>query len=245
MVNPQLTPFFNLIQTALQTTRITSSECLQPLPHKQKFKTGPTDPSTCSDYTQSPSYLKRQPAQVLRHSTRTGTKSLTLDRPPGSATAPFLRLPLLGTLLFPNVASDCRDHCANERTFLSWLRLSIYLAVVSAAIVISFHLKHKPTDIERHASLPLGIIFWLLSIASLASGLANYINTVTRYSRRQALVQAGWKTQLVCYTHHLGFCLCTNETEGLYRVGHRHYRGLRALLDARGKDCLKPGWLRL
>ena len=109
----------------------------------------------------------------------------------------FLSRPLLAPLLFPNESSDARDHCANERTFLSWLRLSIYMAVVSVAIIISFHLKSQPTSIERRIALPFGLIFWLLSLACLASGLANYVKTVTKYSTRQALVQTGWKTQVV------------------------------------------------
>ena len=109
----------------------------------------------------------------------------------------FLRPPLFTPLLFPNESSDARDHCANERTFLSWLRLSIYMAVVSVAIIISFHLKSQPTSTERRIALPFGLLFWLLSLACLVSGLANYIKTVTKYSRRQALVQSGWKTQVV------------------------------------------------
>ena len=71
------------------------------------------------------------------------------------------------------------------------------MAVVSVAIVISFHLKSQPTSIEKRIALPVGLIFWLLSIACLASGLANYVSTVKKYSRRQALVQSGWKTQVV------------------------------------------------
>ena len=145
----------------------------------------------------------------------------------------FLERPLLGPLLFANNASDARDHCANERStpelssepihsmltssaFLSWLRLATYMAIVSVAIVISFHLKHQPSDLgsvpipccytmqrliftclERRLALPFGLIFWVLSLACLISGLANYINTVTNYSRRAALVQSGWKTQIV------------------------------------------------
>ncbi|TIA57954.1 hypothetical protein D6C83_03707 [Aureobasidium pullulans] len=72
----------------------------------------------------------------------------------------FIERPLLGALLFDNVDSDARDHCANERSrsmslarmmitksflihdcslaFLSWLRLAIYMAVVSVAILISW-----------------------------------------------------------------------------------------------------------
>ncbi len=71
------------------------------------------------------------------------------------------------------------------------------MSVVSVAIVISFHLKSQPTSIEKHIALPVGLVFWLLSLACLASGFANYVTTVTKYSRRQALVQSGWKTQLV------------------------------------------------
>lgn len=109
----------------------------------------------------------------------------------------FLSRPLLAPLLFKNETSDARDHCANERTFLSWLRLSIYMSVVSVAIVISFHLKSQPTSLERRFALPFGMLFWLLSLACLASGFMNYVSTVTKYSRRQALVQSGWKTQVV------------------------------------------------
>ncbi|MCJ1362595.1 hypothetical protein MMC16_001700 [Acarospora aff. strigata] len=138
-----------------------------------------------------------------------------------------LRRPLFGPLLFDNTDSDARDHCANERStqplptlyprnprpapsrpapphhpltqtaFLSWLRLSIYLSVVSIAIVISFHLKSRPSPIEKRIALPLGLVFWVLALACLASGFANYIKTVAKYSRKQALVQSGWKTQIV------------------------------------------------
>ncbi|EDU40346.1 repeatdomain-containing protein [Pyrenophora tritici-repentis] len=109
----------------------------------------------------------------------------------------FRERPWLGVLLFDNVTSDARDHAANERTFLSWLKLSVYMAIVSVAIVLSFHLKSEPTPLEKRFALPLGIIFWLLAMACMLSGLSNYINTVSRYSQRQAIVQTGWKTQIV------------------------------------------------
>ncbi|KAE8551040.1 hypothetical protein TMatcc_009129 [Talaromyces marneffei ATCC 18224] len=109
----------------------------------------------------------------------------------------FLARPLLGPLLFENTASDARDHLANERTFLSWLRLSIYLAIVSSAILISFHLTSIPTQLERSIALPLGIVFWCMSLACLASGFGLYVTTVKKYSRKAALVQSGWKTQAI------------------------------------------------
>jgi len=85
----------------------------------------------------------------------------------------------------------------NSPAFLSYLRLSMYMTIVSIAIVVSFHLKSQPSRLELRLAKPLGIIFWLLSLACLALGFGNYIQTVTKYSRRAAIVQTGWKTQSV------------------------------------------------
>ena len=109
----------------------------------------------------------------------------------------FWTSPLLGPLLFSNDSSDARDHAANERTFLSYLRLSTYMAVVSVAITLSFHLKSQPTDVELRMARPLGLVFWLLAVACLALGFGNYVNTLNKYSRKAAIVQTGWRTQSV------------------------------------------------
>lgn len=116
---------------------------------------------------------------------------------PQTAGPIVLSRPLSGALLFENTTSDARDHCANERTFLSWLRLSIYLSVVSSAVLISFHLTSRPSKLERAIALPIGIVFWVLSLVCLVSGFSTYVRTVTKYSRKAALVQSGWKTQVV------------------------------------------------
>ncbi len=129
-----------------------------------------------------------------------------VDLDPTSSTHPFLTAPFFSPLLFPNLSSDARDHCANERTFLSWLRLSVYMAIVSVAIMISFHLKNEPTHIEKQLALPVGLLFWVLSFACLANGFANYVKTVTKYGRRRALVQSGWKTQIVSRCFRLLLC---------------------------------------
>lgn len=73
----------------------------------------------------------------------------------------------------------------------------MYLAIVSLAIIISFHFRQQPSSLERRMALPLGIIFWLLSLTCLANGFATYARTVMKYSRKAALVQSGWKTQVV------------------------------------------------
>lgn len=71
------------------------------------------------------------------------------------------------------------------------------MAVVSVAVVLTFHLKNEPTEAERRYAVPLGLVFWMLSLACLANGLANYLITVRKYASRTALVQSGWKTQIV------------------------------------------------
>jgi len=50
------------------------------------------------------------------------------------------------------------------------------MAVVSVAIVLSFHLKREPTDVELRLAKPLGAIFWTLSVAALCAGVGNYIS---------------------------------------------------------------------
>ncbi|KAF5022245.1 hypothetical protein F66182_5684 [Fusarium sp. NRRL 66182] len=110
---------------------------------------------------------------------------------------PFFHWPILGPLMVENESSDARDHCANERTFLSYLRLSVYMAIVSVAITLSFHLKTEATPLELRMAKPLGTVFWALSVVTLFAGMANYIRTVNKYSKRAAIVQIGWKTHAV------------------------------------------------
>ncbi|KAI9171110.1 hypothetical protein HJFPF1_00590 [Paramyrothecium foliicola] len=109
----------------------------------------------------------------------------------------FFEWPILGPLLFENESSDARDHCANERTFLAYVKLSLYMAVMSVAITLSFHLRHRATELEQQIAKPLGAVFWALSVLTLCMGVGNYIKTVNKYSRRTAIVQTGWKTQLI------------------------------------------------
>lgn len=49
------------------------------------------------------------------------------------------------------------------------------MAVVAVAIVLSFHLKTRPSPAELRMAKPLGLVFWGLSVATLLVGLGNYI----------------------------------------------------------------------
>jgi hypothetical protein len=114
--------------------------------------------------------------------------------------------------IFAYIPGTASKQCCTA--FLAWLRLSIYMAIVSVAIMVSFHLKSKPTAFERKLAMPMGIIFWCLSLACLASGVATYCRTVTGYSRRAALVQTGWKTEMVSDL----FLLHSGKPGGLRRL---------------------------
>ncbi|KAF8253566.1 hypothetical protein K440DRAFT_623756 [Wilcoxina mikolae CBS 423.85] len=109
----------------------------------------------------------------------------------------ILASPFVSPLIFNNQASDARDHCANERNFLSWLRLCVYMCIVSVAITLSFQLKAEPSAAERRMAIPLGVIFGMLSFLCLGVGLSNYLKTVRKYSKRSALVQSGVKTHTI------------------------------------------------
>lgn len=50
------------------------------------------------------------------------------------------------------------------------------MAIVSVAIVLSFHLKHQPSSLELKMARPMGAIFWVLSVACLGLGIGNYIS---------------------------------------------------------------------
>ena len=98
------------------------------------------------------------------------------------------------------------------------------MAIVAIAILISFHLKHDATALEKRVALPFGLVFWLLALACLGSGVGNYVKTVSRYSRRQALVQTGWGTQVV------SFCFISNLYFTCYTFLFL-YLGSRSLFD--------------
>lgn len=100
-------------------------------------------------------------------------------------------------LLIHNEQSEVRDFCANERTFLSYLRLAVYLAIVAVAIILSFHLSNKPSPAERVVALPLGIVFGVLAIGAFVNGIVRYLAVVEGYGRRKAVVQSGVGTQIM------------------------------------------------
>lgn len=76
--------------------------------------------------------------------------------------------------------------------FLSWLRLSIYMAIVSIAILLSFHLKLQPSALEKQFALPLGIIFWVCIYLKLAIHCFLCCYVLTEKNKKKTNVVAGF-----------------------------------------------------
>ncbi|CAG8473008.1 9830_t:CDS:2 [Dentiscutata erythropus] len=78
------------------------------------------------------------------------------------------------SLVLENKASVARDHLANERTFLAWLRMS--LSFISIGIAITQSILKLDSNKDDEASKRLGIAFIGFGIIFLGLGLFRYFN---------------------------------------------------------------------
>ncbi|KAG9290395.1 hypothetical protein G9A89_007126 [Geosiphon pyriformis] len=82
------------------------------------------------------------------------------------------------TLYLENKASVARDHLANERTFLAWLRTSLSFISIGVAITQLFRLNITTrSPIEEKVGKPLGVVFILLGIIFLSFGFVRYFHS--------------------------------------------------------------------
>ncbi|KAI8370641.1 uncharacterized protein BYT42DRAFT_583149 [Radiomyces spectabilis] len=87
--------------------------------------------------------------------------------------------------MLENKASVARDHLANERTFLAWLRTSLSLITVGVAITQLYHL--APTTGNSHAQTgkALGATFVVFSIIFLYFANARYFHSQVAMTKGQ------------------------------------------------------------
>ncbi|KAK9685906.1 hypothetical protein K7432_015325 [Basidiobolus ranarum] len=90
------------------------------------------------------------------------------------------------SLLLENKGSVARDHLANERTFLAWIRTSLSLITVGVAIAQLFRLPTKESGGNSHhnAGIPIGAAF-------IAFGICFTIFALIRYFHAQSLMTEG------------------------------------------------------
>ncbi|KAF1824533.1 uncharacterized protein K489DRAFT_184379 [Dissoconium aciculare CBS 342.82] len=84
--------------------------------------------------------------------------------------------------------ADCRDHLANERTFLAYLRTSLVFSMLGVLIAQLYRLQHSPSPGVIFGyyvlSLPLSILFQCAAILVLGLGCI-------RFYRQQAAMARG------------------------------------------------------
>lgn len=87
-------------------------------------------------------------------------------------------------LQLENRGSLARDHLANERTYLAWLRTSLTFASIGVTVAQLFRIPSRTHDIDflPSASITLGKVFVSGAILIILIG-------VYRYFRVQALLQ--------------------------------------------------------
>ncbi|KAG9290398.1 hypothetical protein G9A89_007129 [Geosiphon pyriformis] len=90
------------------------------------------------------------------------------------------------TLFLENNGSVARDHLANERTFLAWLRTSLSFIGIGLATAQLFRLTNRDhTSIDDRFGQPLGITFIMLGIMFLFFGVTRYFLSQTTMIRGQ------------------------------------------------------------
>lgn len=124
---------------------------------------------------------------------------------------------ILPDIIFKNKTSEPRDILQAERTFLSWIRLALTLALVGLAIAYNLTLRTKKEDddtghhhhrIHRKYTNGLAITFIVFSIITMATGLGHYGSTISRYANDKTHI-GDWFTT-VTYFLIVGFILGLN-----------------------------------
>ncbi|ORZ00710.1 hypothetical protein BCR43DRAFT_485671 [Syncephalastrum racemosum] len=89
------------------------------------------------------------------------------------------------SLYLENTGSVARDHLANERTFLAWLRTSLSTISVGVGITQLFRLdravEHDPT--LRTLGKPVGLLFIIMAMLFLVFAFVRYFHSQTTMTK--------------------------------------------------------------
>lgn len=80
------------------------------------------------------------------------------------------------SLYLENKGTVARDHLANERTFLAWLRTSLSFISLGIGVTQLFRLNSKSGSGVHEYGKPLGAIFIILGIATLLLGFSRFFH---------------------------------------------------------------------
>jgi putative membrane protein len=87
-------------------------------------------------------------------------------------------------------SNRARDHLANERTFLAWVRTSVAIVVFGFAIGRFAIAMRQLTALQGHASKTTGISV-MMGMISIQAGVVMMIAGGARYRKTRALLDEG------------------------------------------------------
>jgi putative membrane protein len=87
-------------------------------------------------------------------------------------------------------SNRARDHLANERTFLAWVRTSVAVVVFGFAIGRFAIAMRQLTAFQGHASKTTGLSVWM-GMSSILAGVIMAVAGLVRYRRTRSQLEAG------------------------------------------------------
>lgn len=87
-------------------------------------------------------------------------------------------------------SSKARDHLANERTFLAWVRTSVAIVVFGFAIGRFAIALRQLTALQGHPSKTTGLSVWM-GMTSILAGVLMVIAGLARYRKTRELLDEG------------------------------------------------------
>src|ERR1700758_3352046 len=90
----------------------------------------------------------------------------------------------------PDNANRARDHLANERTFLAWMRTGIAVVVFGFAIGRFAIAMRQLTEMEGHGQRTAGLSVWM-GMSSIIAGVVMVVAGLLRYHKTKTQLDAG------------------------------------------------------
>jgi putative membrane protein len=87
-------------------------------------------------------------------------------------------------------SNRARDHLANERTFLAWVRTSVAIVVFGFAIGRFAIAMRQLTALQGHASKTAGLSVWM-GMSSILAGVVMVVAGLMRYRKTRAQLDEG------------------------------------------------------
>ena len=134
-----------------------------------------------------------------------------------------------------------RDHLANERTFLAWVRTGAAIVVFGFAIGRFAIAIRQLTALQGHPVRTAGISVWLGS-GTIAAGVVLVVAGLLRYRRTRAQLAAGTFEPAGFVLHGHGTGVLKSAIRD-HLGGHRFIARARSADDDQGGDAFTVFWI--